>query len=82
MKPDSILEEIWRIKDELGARHGFDVRKICDELRDKEAQWQGANPIVRSRAELQRLANASTGHLANADTGAMVLREEPPPPKT
>ena len=82
MKPDSILEEIWRIKDELGARHGFDVRKICDELREKEAQWQGANPLLRSRAELQRLANAGAGYPANADAGALALREEPPPSKT
>lgn len=67
MKPDSILEEIWRIKDELGARHGFDVRKICEELREKEARWKGANPLVRSRAELQRLANAGESAMALND---------------
>ncbi len=70
MKSDSILEEIWRVKDELGARHGFDVRKICEELREKEAAWKGTNPLLRSPAELQRLANAGES--------AMVLNDKPP----
>ena len=70
MKPDSILEEIWHIKDELGARHGFDVRKICEELKVNEARWKGANPLVRSPSELQRLANAGES--------ATALNDKPP----
>ena len=75
MKAHSILEEIWRIKDELGARHGFDVRKICDELREKEAQWQGTNPLLRSRAELRQLL--AEEERQRAGESALALNDKP-----
>lgn len=77
MKADSILEEIWRIKDQLGARHGFDLQKICAELQEKEARWKGENPLLCSRAELQRLAKSDIRYPANAAPEVLVLREKP-----
>ena len=37
MKPDPILEEIWRIKDALAAQHNYDVRALAAALRKEQA---------------------------------------------
>lgn len=58
MKPDSILEEIWRIKDELARDCDYDIRKLFGNLRTHEP----ANPDVpriRSPEELRRLAQGT-----------------------
>jgi len=36
MKPDPILEEIWRIKDELSARYGGDLKAMVADLRREQ----------------------------------------------
>lgn len=32
MEPDPILEELWRIKDEIAAEHDYDVDRLIDDL--------------------------------------------------
>lgn len=35
---DVVLQEIWRIKDELSAARGHDIDRLFDDLRQREKQ--------------------------------------------
>jgi hypothetical protein len=35
-RPDPLLQEIWRIKDELSARRGHDIHRLFDEARERQ----------------------------------------------
>jgi hypothetical protein len=39
MKQDNPIEEIWRIRDELGAQEGFDVHRLFERLRREQKQF-------------------------------------------
>jgi hypothetical protein len=41
---DSVLQEIWRVKDELSAARGHDVRRLFAETRER--QKNSGRPIV------------------------------------
>lgn len=64
MKQDNPIEEIWRIREELGAREGYDVHRLFEGLRREEQQY--ASRLVRMPP--RRTPEDST----------MVLHEEPP----
>ena len=38
MKPNPILEELWRVKDDLAREAGYDVDRIFAELRAAEGR--------------------------------------------
>ena len=38
MKNENPIEEIWRIREEIGAEHGYDVDRLFDAMRAKEKQ--------------------------------------------
>ncbi len=56
MEPNSILEEVWRIKDELAAEAGNDLHRLCANTRRWAAGHPHSGPIVTSAKELRRLA--------------------------
>ena len=60
MKTNPILDEVWRIKDQLAAEAGYDMERFFDQLRT----WTDAHPhpsqVVRNTAELQQLASAKS----------------------
>lgn len=64
MKSDNPIEEIWRIRDELGAQEGYDVHHLFQRLRREEKKY--ADRLVR--VVPRRATEESTA----------VLREEPP----
>ena len=64
MKNENPIEEIWRIREEIGAEHGYDVDRLFDAMREKEKQY--VNRLVRSLP--RRATEQSTA----------ALREEPP----
>jgi len=71
MKTENPIEEIWRIRDELGAQEGYDVHRLFERLRREEQQY--ADRLVR--AAPRRAAEPSPA----------ILREDPPkdnPPKS
>jgi hypothetical protein len=35
---DVVLQEVWRIKDELSAARGHDINRLFDDLRQREEQ--------------------------------------------
>jgi hypothetical protein len=65
MKHENPIEELWRIRDELGAAEGYDVNKLFERLRRAEANYAGR--LVRVAPRRAR----GDAHPA--------LREEPPP---
>lgn len=71
MKPNPILEEVWRIKDELASEAGHDVHRMCENTRKWAAEHPHSGPVLKNAGELRRYAEE---HEADAP----VLREEPP----
>ena len=67
-KANSILEELWRAKDELADEAGHDLQRLCENTR----QWVTANPhrgpLVKNANELRALES----------TDELALNEEPP----
>ena len=39
MKQENPIEEIWRIRDELGAEEGYDVHRLSERLRREEDEY-------------------------------------------
>ena len=76
MKTNPILEEVWRIKDEVAREAGYDVHRLCENTR----QWASAHPHpgprVRNAEELRRLL-AETER-KRAEESALALNDAPP----
>ena len=70
MKANPILEEVWRIKDQLAAEAGYDVDRFFAQLRARSEAHPHPGPGVRNAEELQRLA---------AGESALALKDKPPP---
>jgi len=76
MKPDSILEELRAVKDNLARESGYDVDRFIQNLR----QWEQAHPqtgrVIRNAEELRQFvleeARKRTAGLA------MILNQSPP----
>jgi hypothetical protein len=56
MEHNPMLEEMWRIKDELAREAGDDVHRLCANTRRWAAAHPHSGPIVTSAQELRRLA--------------------------
>jgi len=76
MKPDPILEELWRVKDELAREAGYDIERMFDELRAAEILHPGL--LIHSVNELQRYVAEQERRLSAAT--ATGFKEEPPAP--
>ena len=68
MKNENPIEEIWRIREEIGAEHGYDVDRLFDAMREKEKQYGDRLVRVVPRRAVEKI-----------DESAPALREEPPP---
>jgi len=76
MKTNPILEEVWRIKDQLAAEAGYDIDRFFDNLRKWEAEHPHPGPVVNSAAELQQLI--AVKERQRALRSPMVLNDKPP----
>lgn len=65
MKNENPIEEIWRIRDELGAEEGYDVHRLFERLRREEKKY--ADRLVYH-----------VPRPAPQGGGAAILREDPP----
>ena len=65
MKDENPIEEIWRIREEIGAEHGYDVDKLFAAMREKETQYG------------DRLVHHVPGD-SGKKIDVAVLRDEPP----
>lgn len=70
MKPNPLLDEIWRIKDELAREAGYDIHRLCEQTREWTKTLAHDGPMIREAGELRRLL---------AQTEAAYVREEPGP---
>ena len=75
MKTNPLLEDLWRVKDDLAREAGYDIGRIFAELRAAEARQPG--PLIRSADELHRYV-ADQEHRREAAL-ACALKGEPPP---
>jgi len=76
MNSNPILEEVWRIKDQLAAEAGYDVDRFFDQLQAWSEAHPHPGPLIHSAEELQRLiAEKERQH---AQKTAMALNEQPP----
>jgi hypothetical protein len=55
MKTNPILEEVWRVKEQLAAEAGYDVDRFFDNLRKWSAEHPHPGPVVRNAEELRQL---------------------------
>lgn len=76
MKANPILEEVWRIKDELAREAGYDINRYCEQLRAWAMAHPHPGPIVRNAEELRRLV-AETER-KRAEESALALNDIPP----
>ena len=76
MKPDPILEEVWRIKDDLAREAGYDIHRMFDNLRKWSAEHPHSGPVFRNVEELRQLVAEEERKRAEAST--LALNEEPP----
>jgi hypothetical protein len=79
MKSNPILEEVWRIKDQLAAEAGYDVDRFFENLRKWEAEHPHSGPVVHNAEEQRQLMAAEERQLA--ETSAMALNDKPPQKK-
>jgi hypothetical protein len=75
MKTNSILEEVWRIKDQLATEAGYDVDRFFENLRKWEAEHPHTGPVVRNAEELRQLV--AQKERERAGESAMVLNDKP-----
>jgi hypothetical protein len=78
MKSNPILEEVWRIKDQLAAEAGYDVDRFFDNLQKWTVEHPPTGPVVRNAGELRELL-AEQEHQRTAQSN-MALNEVPPTP--
>ena len=80
MKPDPILEELWRIKDDLAREAGYDTHRFFENLRQWTAEHPHPGRVVRNAEELRQLMVEEERNRAAASP--LVLKDEPPPSKS
>ena len=77
MKANPILEEVWRIKDQLAAEAGYDIDRFFDNLRQWEAEHPHPGLVVHNAEELRRLV--AEKERRPAGTSAFTLNDKPKP---
>jgi hypothetical protein len=77
MKTNPLLEELWKVKDDLAREAGYDIDRIFAELRAAEDRQPG--PLLRSAEELRRYSENQECQPEAASV--LALQEEPPPPR-
>ena len=78
MKSNPILEEVWRIKDELAREAGYDLRRLCENTRKWAETHPHSGPVVGSAEELRQLV--AEEERKRAEAAALTLNEQPPRP--
>ena len=79
MKSNPILEEVWRIKDELAREANYDIHQLCENTRRWMAEHPHNGPVVQNAEELRQLVAAKERQ--RAESSSLALNEEPPGPE-
>ena len=78
MNTNPILEEVWRIKDQLAAESGYDIDRFVEQLRAWSLAHPASGPVVHNAEELCRLTEKRVRYTSAAGKPAQV-REKPAP---
>ncbi len=78
MKANPILEEVWRIKDDLAREAGYDIHRMFENLRKWSDEHPHSGPVVRNAGELRQLV--AEEERQRAEASALALNDEPPRP--
>ena len=76
MKPNPILEEVWRVKDELAREAGGDIHRLCENTRQWAAEHPHTGPVVRNAEDLRQLV--AEKERQRAGSAALALNDKPP----
>ena len=76
MKSNPILEEVWRVKDELAREAGYDVHRLCENTRKWAAEHPHSGRMVRTAEELRQLV--AERERERGKESAMTLNDKPP----
>jgi len=76
IKSNPILEEVWRIKDQLATEAAYDIGRFFKNLRKWEAEHPHPGPVVNSAEELKQLITEKERQRALATP--MVVNDKPP----
>jgi hypothetical protein len=77
MELNSILAEVWRIKDEMSREAGYDLHRLCESTRQWAAKHPPPGPLVGNASELRRMAAEYERQHPSSSVAA--LNETPPP---
>jgi len=78
MKSNPILDELWKVKDQLAAEAGYDVGRFLENLRRWEAEHPLPGRAVHSAEELRQLV--AEEERKRAEAAALILKEQTPGP--
>jgi hypothetical protein len=59
VKTNTILKEMWRIKDQLAAEAGYDIDRFVEQLRAWSAAHPASGTIIHNAEELRHLATSA-----------------------
>lgn len=76
MKPDPILSELWKVKDDLAAEAGYDTEIFFQRLRDWETDSLSAHRLIRTADELCQIRAEQESERKGAFP--LTLKDEPP----
>ncbi len=76
MKSNPILEEVWRVKDELAREAGYDLHRLCENTRQWAAQHPHPGRVIHSSEEMRQLL-AEKEHERDKQS-ATTLNDKPP----
>ena len=80
MKPGPILEELWRIKDDLAREAGYDTDRFFENLRQWTAEHPHSGPVIHNAEELRQFMAEEERKRAAA--ASLALNDQPPRPQT
>ena len=76
MKPESVLTELWAVKDKLAGEAEYNVDRFVENLRQWEKKHPQPGRVIRNAEELREFA-ADEERRRNA-ASPMILNESPP----
>jgi len=78
MTTNPILEELWKIKDDLAREAGYDTHQFFENLRKWATEHPHSGPVVRNAAELRQLvAEKGAQQYPQLSPKAALVRETP-----
>jgi hypothetical protein len=77
MKTNPILEEVWRVKDELAREAGYDVHRLCENTRKWAAEHPHSGRLIHTAEEFRQLV--AEKERERGKESAMTLNDKLPP---